>query len=148
MEDGCPVIISRAEWGARPPVDSEPLSTPTPYAVIFHTVIQTCESADACKLSLRKIQNFHMDFRGWWDIGYNFLIGGDGNVYEGRGLERKGAHARSYNQYSIGLCCKEVDDDILDTEKNIFRLFDFPGIRRQEGEIRGYEVSSSRQLLV
>ncbi len=30
--------------------------------------------------------------RKYCDIGYNFLIGGDGNVYEGRGWDRQGSH--------------------------------------------------------
>lgn len=51
------------------------------------------------------LQNYHMDSNGWWDIGYNFLIGGDGNVYEGRGWGVVGAHAgdSSVNSDSIGM---------------------------------------------
>jgi len=39
----------------------------------------------------------------WWDIGYNFLVGEDGNVYEGRGWDIVGAHAKNYNAESIGI---------------------------------------------
>lgn len=42
-----------------------------------------------------------MDSIGWDDIGYNFLIGGDGAVYIGRGWDKQGAHTRSYNTKSI-----------------------------------------------
>ena len=36
---------------------------------------------------VQKVQNFHMGpDRNWWDLGYNFLIGGDGRIYEGRGF--------------------------------------------------------------
>ena len=31
-----------------------------------------------------------MDGNGWWDIGYNFLIGEDGRIYEGRGFHIQG----------------------------------------------------------
>lgn len=44
---------------------------------------------------------FHMDGREWDDIGYNFLVGGDGNVYEGRGWDIMGAHTQGYNVKSI-----------------------------------------------
>lgn len=37
------------------------------------------------------------------DIGYNFLVGGDGNIYEGRGWETVGAHTSSYNRVSYGI---------------------------------------------
>ena len=41
------------------------------------------------------------------DIPYNYLIGGDGRIYEGRGIEYQGQHtentdATEYN--SIGIC--------------------------------------------
>lgn len=41
---------------------------------------------------------------GWCDIGYNFLIGEDGNAYEGRGWWTLGAHVSSWNTVSIGIC--------------------------------------------
>ena len=45
-----------------------------------------------------------MNERHWEDIGYNFVIGEDGNAYTGRGWDNAGAHARSYNNRSIGIC--------------------------------------------
>jgi N-acetylmuramoyl-L-alanine amidase len=53
---------------------------------------------------IRSYQDLHMDQRGWDDIGYSFLIGEDGRVYEGRGWDRVGAHAPQYNHVSIGVC--------------------------------------------
>jgi N-acetylmuramoyl-L-alanine amidase len=44
-----------------------------------------------------------MDTNGWLDIGYNFVVGEDGNVYEGRGWTRVGAHAVNWNSRSIGI---------------------------------------------
>ncbi|XP_052799959.1 MAM and LDL-receptor class A domain-containing protein 1-like [Mya arenaria] len=41
-----------------------------------------------------------MDIKKWADIGYSFLIGGDGNVYEGRGWKFVGAHTYGYNRVS------------------------------------------------
>lgn len=45
-----------------------------------------------------------MNNNGWDDIGYNFIIGEDGNVYEGRGWKYLGTHAPAYNGQSIGIC--------------------------------------------
>ena len=39
----------------------------------------------------------------WSDIGYSFLIGGDGRVYEGRGWGRVGAHTGGYNSVGYGV---------------------------------------------
>lgn len=52
---------------------------------------------------MRRIQNFHIDGNRWADIGYNFLIGDNGFVYEGRGWRKQGAHAPNYNTKSIGI---------------------------------------------
>jgi N-acetylmuramoyl-L-alanine amidase len=37
-----------------------------------------------------------MDTQKWFDVGYNFLVGEDGNVYEGRGLESAFKHYLFY----------------------------------------------------
>ncbi|KAK9752004.1 hypothetical protein QE152_g4582 [Popillia japonica] len=39
----------------------------------------------------------NMDSNGWADIGYNFLIGGDGYIFQGRGWDKLGAHVKSFN---------------------------------------------------
>lgn len=44
-----------------------------------------------------------MESQKWDDIGYNFLVGGDGNVYIGRGWDSLGAHTKGYNSKSIGI---------------------------------------------
>ena len=40
---------------------------------------------------------------GWDDIGYNFLVGGDGKIYEGRGWDRVGAQVENWNSKSVGI---------------------------------------------
>lgn len=45
----------------------------------------------------------HRD-RGFADIGYHYYITRDGKVHAGRPLCQVGAHARGFNQHSIGIC--------------------------------------------
>lgn len=54
-------------------------------------------------LRVRLIQTFHVESRGWYDIGYNFMVAGDGSAYYGRGWDYQGAHTLGYNKYSIGI---------------------------------------------
>lgn len=61
-------------------------------AVYFVVIVKSC------------FKNEHMNNKGWSDIGYNFVIGEDGNVYEGRGWGKKGAHSIPFNSKSIGIC--------------------------------------------
>jgi hypothetical protein len=102
----CPKFISRFEWKARDSRGSEHLTyIPVPYIVIHHGGInQHCFDQITCSKIVTSYQNLHMDKNDWNDIGYNFLIGEDGNVYEGRGWDSVGAHAPGYNTQSIGVC--------------------------------------------
>lgn len=54
-----------------------------------------------CVFNMRAMQTFHMESRGWGDIGYNFVVGGDGAVYIGRGWDIQGQHTKGYNENSI-----------------------------------------------
>jgi N-acetyl-anhydromuramyl-L-alanine amidase AmpD len=37
-------------------------------------------------------------------VGYHFLIGKNGSIYEGRALEVRGTHVEAYNTGSLGVC--------------------------------------------
>lgn len=56
-----------------------------------------------CVYNVRIIQSFHIESRHWFDIAYNFLIGGDGSAYVGRGWDHAGSHTKGFNKYSIGI---------------------------------------------
>ncbi|XP_073417364.1 peptidoglycan recognition protein 1-like isoform X4 [Dendrobates tinctorius] len=99
----CPTIVTRAQWGGKNPTCRSYLRTPVPNVIIHHTEGAFCNSRTTCSAQVRNIQNYHMKSRGWCDIGYNFLIGEDGLVYEGRGWTTLGAHATSYNPISTGI---------------------------------------------
>lgn len=57
----------------------------------------------ACTYIVRITQTFNIESQQQDDIIYNFLIGGDGNVYEGRGWENKGSVLPGFNDDSISL---------------------------------------------
>uniref|UniRef100_A0A3Q4APF9 Uncharacterized protein n=1 Tax=Mola mola TaxID=94237 RepID=A0A3Q4APF9_MOLML len=73
-------------WGAVPPKKVDTLKGPAQKVVIHLS-----------------IQRSHMTERNFDDIGYNFLIGADGTVYEGRGWDVSGAHAKGNNHDSLGV---------------------------------------------
>ncbi|CAF4946792.1 unnamed protein product [Rotaria sp. Silwood1] len=99
----CPTIINRSVWNAREPRDYSILSTPVPNVGIHHTTGPQCTTLDSCISITQYWQRFHIDTRNWSDIGYNFLVGGDGYVFEGRGWNYTGAHCDGYNPQSIGI---------------------------------------------
>lgn len=49
------------------------------------------------------IYNWHIRQR-YSDIGYHYVITGDGKLHVGRAAEKVGAHALGYNSKSLGIC--------------------------------------------
>ncbi|XP_026159290.1 N-acetylmuramoyl-L-alanine amidase [Mastacembelus armatus] len=102
----CPQIIPRCQWGAKPyrgtPV---PLSLPLQFLYVHHTYEPSspCLSFAKCSKDMRAMQRFHQEDRGWSDIGYSFVVGSDGYVYEGRGWNHLGTHTRGHNDIGYGV---------------------------------------------
>ena len=55
-------------------------------------------------ISTETIRGWHVNERGWSDIGYHFVVLLDGTVDKARPVERQGAHVRGHNKGSIGIC--------------------------------------------
>lgn len=51
-----------------------------------------------------EIRRWHVQDRGWNDIGYHLLIDRDGTVAKGRPMEKVGAHVAGYNTGTVGVC--------------------------------------------
>ncbi|XP_069075231.1 peptidoglycan recognition protein 1-like [Pleurodeles waltl] len=100
---GCPNIITRSGWGARKVTCLKPMKIPVPYVVIHHTAGAACNTRAKCVAQVKAVQNLHINKNKWCDIGYSFLVGEDGNVYEGRGWNKVGSHAPGMNTKSIGI---------------------------------------------
>ena len=107
-------IIPRAGWGADESFrhenqdPSQPIAWPPRYAEIGHVVVHHTETSfgwDDPAAVVRSIYHYHAVVLGWGDIGYNFLVDGYGNVYEGRfgGPNVVGGHAMEYNTGSLGV---------------------------------------------
>ncbi|XP_045847500.1 N-acetylmuramoyl-L-alanine amidase [Meles meles] len=103
---GCPAIHPRCRWGAAPYRGSpRPLQLPLRFLYVHHTYepAPPCTDFAHCAADMRSMQRFHQDTRGWDDIGYSFVIGSDGYVYEGRGWHWVGAHTLGHNTRGFGV---------------------------------------------
>ncbi|MBN3310165.1 PGRP2 amidase, partial [Amia calva] len=102
----CPAIIPRCMWGAEPYRGTPTLLTlPLGFLYVHHTYEPSapCLSFEHCARDMRGMQRFHQDDRGWDDIGYSFVVGSDGYVYEGRGWLWRGAHTKGHNSLGYGV---------------------------------------------
>lgn len=138
-----PRIYSRAEWGSPEP-DSSPNWTPeyVPlYRGIVHHTVSTSGSDTAA--TIRAIWQFHSITNGWGDIGYNYLVDTEGNIFQGRYFDPNdartlkgdvvGGHALDHNRGTVGVAAigdfsnVTPPDKMLDSIANIiaFRAADY-----------------------
>ncbi|BFZ08142.1 hypothetical protein BsWGS_11181 [Bradybaena similaris] len=132
----CPRIISRAEWGARRPTKETNLNTPVQYAIIHHSTGNNCYDRNSCQALVRGYQKHHMESNGWDDIGYSFVIGGDGSVFEGRGWDKVGSHTQGYNGDGLGFCLTGEFTSVLPTQAQLNALRDLLDCGVSRGKLR------------
>jgi N-acetylmuramoyl-L-alanine amidase len=118
-----PQIVTRAEWGADESIKRirggcQRQFYPVQQLFVHHTAGTNHDPHP--KATMRAIYYFHTVVRGWCDIGYNFVIGPDGTIYEGRwarnyspwethtsetrsGKAVMGAHVLGFNAGSVGI---------------------------------------------
>ena len=100
-----PTVITRSQWGCSDPDNTNFVGTnkywPAQYGekaskfIVHHTVTPSDDPAKR----IRAIWYDHAVLRGWGDIGYNYIVDTNGNIYEGRygGDAVVAGHARPYN---------------------------------------------------
>ena len=63
-------------------------------------------SANSANSTLRAagIRKYHMEKKGWSDIGYHYVIPRDGKLEEGRDIDTMGAGVAGFNKHSLHIC--------------------------------------------
>ena len=116
-------LITRKEWGAH---KAGPCDKAGNFTRI--TVHHTTDNDKFVKTDLeflRLVQKHHQKINKWSDIGYHFLIGQNGLLYEGRSLKYLGAHVRGKNSGNIGIALlgdynkNELKNKQLETLENL-----------------------------
>ncbi|MCB9645604.1 MAG: N-acetylmuramoyl-L-alanine amidase [Deltaproteobacteria bacterium] len=94
-------ILPRSAWGARARRCGN-RDQPKVRMAIHHAVTARTQGG-AYEPVLRMIQAFHMDGRGYCDVGYHFFVTADGRVWEAREVDILGGHSGNYNGGNIGI---------------------------------------------
>lgn len=71
-----------------------------------HVIVHHTASRDTEALDSEKVRRFHVQGRGWRDVGYHFLVEDVGGHYAaivGRPLHMPGAHAPGWNHRALGV---------------------------------------------
>jgi len=117
-------------------------------SIIIHC-LSTPEGRD---VHIDEVRRWHVDERGWSDVGYHWLITLDGEIEKGRPESKSGAHAKGHNSTSVGVAyvggC-DIDmkpkDTRTDAQKEtlLCLLEDLKG-RYPDAEIIGHRDVSSK----
>ena len=98
-EAAAPVIVPRTTWdpdgapdGLRYPGRAREALT---HVVVHHSDFLEPPGPTG-------IKQYHLEVSGFSDIGYHFVIDADGTIYEGRPLDRMGAHAGATREGTRG----------------------------------------------
>ncbi len=129
---GQPTIISREGWGANEKYRYDANGKeiwPEEYRkpvklVIHHTLTQNGD--DDPPATVRAVYYYHAVTLGWGDIGYNYLVDANGNIYEGRrgdGVVAGHAYGHNYGSIGIAVLGNYLTTDITDaTRKSLTDL--------------------------
>lgn len=95
-------IISRTEWGAKPwrsGYSTRPMSAVSWFLVHYHGGPPPASTGVWVP---RNIEAIHLG-NGWSGVGYSFMVSQSGEIYEGRGWDKVGAHSPPHNTDGIGV---------------------------------------------
>lgn len=67
-------------------------------------VIHCSDSSNPKHDNIETIRKWHVEERGWTDVGYHYFVKSDGTVQRGRSEKDIGAHVSGHNARSIGIC--------------------------------------------
>lgn len=70
---------------------------------INEIIVHCSATPPSMDIGAAEIREWHMA-KGWADIGYHYVVRRNGQLEEGRPIERAGAHAKGRNANSIGIC--------------------------------------------
>ncbi|MGH9039861.1 MAG: N-acetylmuramoyl-L-alanine amidase, partial [Acidimicrobiia bacterium] len=80
-----PEVVTRAQWGADESIRrGAPKFAPITKLFVHHTVTAPSDADPDPASTVRAIYAYHVQGNGWDDIGYNFVVDGQGKIYEGR----------------------------------------------------------------
>lgn len=133
-------VVPRSAWGAEPLRDNHDPMAGVRRVTVHHTAELPAMSTRSDAELVKGVQRFHQDDRGWADIGYHYLIGRDGRVYQGRELHIQGAHAGGGNNVeNLGVSVVGDFSDGLPTAATLATLEHF-----LQHQMRTYEVAADQ----
>jgi N-acetylmuramoyl-L-alanine amidase len=149
-------VLDRAGWGARRRRGRNVAHVPYRMTV-HHTQGHQAQGVKDTARTVKNTQHYHMVGRAkegkkpFSDIGYHFLISGDGVVAQGRPSTVLGAHAGGANKGNIGIALMGDFNKLQPTQnqmESLKRLIAYTGVKhninpRSNGWLHGHSQYSN-----
>lgn len=74
-----------------------------PIRSVEYLVVHCAATRESMDIGVEEITRWHRE-RGWFTVGYHYVIRRDGTLEKGRPDTQPGAHARGFNHLSLGIC--------------------------------------------
>ena len=93
-----------------------PTNFPNKFLIHHSGGVDSNPLADTSHHTFETVYHWHKFGRGWTTIGYHFFIAKDGTVTQGRPVGMHGAHEKTQNKQSIGICLAGNFDATMPSE--------------------------------
>ena len=81
-----------------------------------YIVIHCADTPADMDIGVETIRKWHVEERGWDDVGYHYIIKRDGKIEPGRDVKVQAAHARAVNSKSVGICLVGRGDNFTEDQ--------------------------------
>ena len=140
------VLVPRSSWTkVAPRSNSRPIGRVT-RITLHHTAEHGAVATLPDVEVIRRIENYHRNGRKWCAIGYHYLVGKDGRVYEGRPANLQGAHVLSENENNIGISMMGDWDKKMPSARQLSALKAFLDDTRDRFKVGKSKVYGHRDL--
>lgn len=144
-EDDHYELVPRSAWTKEPVGPNHVLMGKVTKITIHHTDEHGGMDGKSDVEIVRMIENFHRNQKRWAAIGYHYLIGKDGRIYEGRPVKFQGAHCGK-NENNLGISVIGDCHHNLPNAKQLKALKAFLDDQRERFDVPYSQVYGHRDI--
>lgn len=139
-------LVKRSAWTDLPiKGNNNPMGTVT--RITVHHTGEHGNWADLPDVEIiQRIEKYHRTEKEWAAIGYHFLVGKDGRIYEGRPAKYQGAHVSTQNENNLGISVIGDFMENLPSDRQLSALKIFLDDKRREYGVGKGRVYGHRDL--
>tara|TARA_R110000851_G_scaffold96589_2_gene209604 strand:+ start:40 stop:441 length:402 start_codon:yes stop_codon:yes gene_type:complete len=106
-------------------------------------IIHCADTPEGKYFDIDDIRKWHVEERGWSDVGYHYVILLDGSIQLGRPIQVSGAHTKGFNSQSIGICyiggMNNIDTRTCEQKNTLEVLLSFLRLTFKEATIQSHK---------